>query len=220
MSRTTNGVSGHSHKSVIGVPRSNLDALPASRQLGFSLIEMNISWQGEIASTPPSLRECSSQVRLTCQQPNKTPRSLDLAEPAALFAALGDETRLSLVAQLSQECPLSITRLTDATTVTRQAVTKHLEVLEEAGIVRGARLGREHIWQLEQARLYMAHRYWDMISSQWDQALEKLRTGGGRRALAQRIELAGSARLCLFFRAGAAKESSQPHLKDRRRTPT
>jgi DNA-binding transcriptional ArsR family regulator len=98
-----------------------------------------------------------------------------LGAPAPLFAALGDKTRLWLVSRLSGG-PLSITSLTAGSRVTRQAVTKHLRVLEGAGLVRSARRGRESIWQLEQRRLQEARRYLAQISQQWDGALARLRT--------------------------------------------
>jgi DNA-binding transcriptional ArsR family regulator len=94
---------------------------------------------------------------------------------AVLFAALGDKTRLRLVARLCDGGPLSITRLTAGSRVTRQAITKHLRVMEEAGLVHSTRRGRERIWQLEQRRLEEARRYLAMISDQWDDALGRLR---------------------------------------------
>ena len=102
-----------------------------------------------------------------------TTRELRAAAP--LFAALGDETRLRMVARLGTEGPMSIARLTEGTEVTRQAVTKHLHVLEGAGLVRGARHGRETVWELEPTQLDEARRYLDRISAQWDQALDRLK---------------------------------------------
>jgi DNA-binding transcriptional ArsR family regulator len=99
-----------------------------------------------------------------------------LADAAPLFAALGDETRLRLVTRLCSGGPLSITRLHDGTAVTRQAITKHLGVLEQAGLVRGTRRGRERIWELEKARLDKARQCLAQISEQWDGALERLKT--------------------------------------------
>jgi len=93
----------------------------------------------------------------------------------ALFAALGDETRLRLVARLCDGGPRSITRLTAGSHVTRQAITKHLRVMQQAGLVRSARHGRESVWQLDQRRLRDARRYLDQISKQWDDALSRLR---------------------------------------------
>jgi DNA-binding transcriptional ArsR family regulator len=94
---------------------------------------------------------------------------------AQLFAALGDETRLRLVTRLCDDGPLSITRLTLGSRVTRQAITKHLRVMEGSGLVHSKRHGRESVWELDQRRLEDARRYLDMISQQWDGALLRLR---------------------------------------------
>ena len=93
---------------------------------------------------------------------------------ARLFAALGDETRLRLVSRLCNG-PLSITGLTGGFRVTRQAITKHLRVMEEAGLVRSRRRGRERVWRLDRRRLAVARRYLALISKQWDDALGRLR---------------------------------------------
>ena len=98
-----------------------------------------------------------------------------LAEAAPLFAALGDPTRLRIVAQLSSKGPQSIARLTGATNVTRQAVTKHLETLAGAGLVRSARDGRERIWAIEVRQLDVARRHLEQVSARWDEAIERLR---------------------------------------------
>jgi DNA-binding transcriptional ArsR family regulator len=97
------------------------------------------------------------------------------SQPAAVFAALGDPTRLGLVARLCAGGPLSIARLTEGTDVTRQAVTKHLRVLSKAGLVHGTRLGREHVWELETRKLEAARRYLDLVSQRWDAALDRLK---------------------------------------------
>jgi DNA-binding transcriptional ArsR family regulator len=94
---------------------------------------------------------------------------------ALVFAALGDEIRLRLVVRLSDAGPLSITRLTSGSHVTRQAISKHLRVMEQAGLVRATRRGRERIWQLERQRLEDARHYLDTIARQWDDALGRLR---------------------------------------------
>jgi len=94
---------------------------------------------------------------------------------AAVFAALGDETRLRMVGRLSSGGPMSITRLTSGSGVTRQAVTKHLEVLAGVGLVRGSRVGRERIWALEPQPLDEARRSIELISRQWDRALGRLK---------------------------------------------
>jgi DNA-binding transcriptional ArsR family regulator len=99
----------------------------------------------------------------------------DVRTAAPLFAALGDETRLQLLARLSQRGPGSIAELGAKASVSRQAVTKHLEVLSDAGLIRSFKRGRERIWELQPARLADAHTYLDRISTQWDDALERLR---------------------------------------------
>lgn len=102
-------------------------------------------------------------------------RPKNVRASAPIFAALGDETRLRLVARLVTDGPLSIARLTAGTDVTRQAVTKHLHVLAGAGLVRGTRQGRERRWALEPEQLQEARRYLDLISRQWDEALGRLK---------------------------------------------
>ena len=97
------------------------------------------------------------------------------ANPSApVFAALGDESRLRLLTRLSSG-PLSISRLTEGSGMTRQGVTKHLRVLSGAGLVRGTRRGKESLWRLERNRLEEARRSLDLISRQWDVALGKLK---------------------------------------------
>jgi DNA-binding transcriptional ArsR family regulator len=93
---------------------------------------------------------------------------------APIFAALGDETRLRIVAKLSDTGPLSIARLTEGEAMTRQAITKHLAVLAEAGLVRDMRSGRERLWALEPSPLDTARRYLDLVSQRWDGALARL----------------------------------------------
>jgi DNA-binding transcriptional ArsR family regulator len=90
---------------------------------------------------------------------------------ATLFAALGDEVRLRIVSRLCRDGPMSITRLTVGSHVTRQAITKHLCVLGQAGLVRSNRHGRERLWQLQQRRLEDARHYLTLISKHWDDAL-------------------------------------------------
>ena len=93
---------------------------------------------------------------------------------ALLFAALGEETRLRIVSRLC-DGPMSISKLTTGSRITRQAITKHLRVLEEAHLVHSTRRGRERILQLDRRRLEDARGYLDMISKQWDSALNRLR---------------------------------------------
>lgn len=93
---------------------------------------------------------------------------------APVFAALGDETRLRLVAGLCSGGPQSISRLTAGTYVTRQAVTKHLLVLAHAGLVQCVRQGRESRWELEPDPLGVARRHLEMISDEWTERLQAL----------------------------------------------
>ncbi len=99
----------------------------------------------------------------------------EVSRAAPVFAALGDETRLALVARLSSEGPLSITRLTSGSAVTRQAVTKHLDVLATAGLVSDVRRGRERIWELELEQMEAARTYLEHVSKRWDEALDRLK---------------------------------------------
>jgi len=94
---------------------------------------------------------------------------------ASVFGALGDETRLRLVARLSSDGPMSIAQLTASFAMTRQAITKHLRVMENAGVVRSTPQGRESVWQIEQQRLADARRHLQVISSQWDETLDRLK---------------------------------------------
>jgi DNA-binding transcriptional ArsR family regulator len=99
----------------------------------------------------------------------------ELAGSAVIFAALGDETRLRLVARLCDRGPMSIVQLAAGFAITRQAITKHLRVMEQAGLVRRLQRGRESMWQLEQKRLAEARSYLQTISAQWDQVLGRLK---------------------------------------------
>ncbi|MDB5978011.1 MAG: arsenical resistance operon repressor [Nevskia sp.] len=110
--------------------------------------------------------------RSSAQLKTKAP---PLRNSAPVFAALGDETRLRLVAVLCAGGALSIAQLTSGTDITRQAVTKHLQVLADAGLVRGVKVGRERLWKFESARLEEARSSLERIARQWDQALERLR---------------------------------------------
>ncbi len=92
-----------------------------------------------------------------------------------MFAALGDPTRARLVGRLSEAGPQSIARLADGAGVSRQAVTKHLQLLEDVGLARSTRVGRERVWQIRPQRLARAQRHLQEISRQWDAALERLR---------------------------------------------
>lgn len=100
---------------------------------------------------------------------------LPVQEAAPLFAALGDATRLRLLARLSASGPASITRLSARAEVSRQAISKHIRVLADAGLVQTWREGRERLCELAPGRLGDAHDYLEAISHQWDDALGRLR---------------------------------------------
>jgi DNA-binding transcriptional ArsR family regulator len=101
--------------------------------------------------------------------------ALAVKQSAPVFAALGDPTRLRLIARLARGEPLSIRELTEGEHVTRQAITKHLEVLAEAGLVTDRKRGRERLYALEAAPPDDARRYLDQVSAQWDKAIARLR---------------------------------------------
>lgn len=94
---------------------------------------------------------------------------------APIFAALGDEVRLRLLARLCREGPLSITSLAVGADITRQAITKHLRRMEKAGVLRESRRGRESVWEVDPASLDEAQQYLRAISDQWDAALGRLK---------------------------------------------
>ena len=94
---------------------------------------------------------------------------------ARVFFALGDGTRLAVVQKLGAGGALSATALSDGAKVTRQAIVKHLRVLEGAGLVTPARRGREVLYALEPRKLEDARAFLDGISAGWDRALERLR---------------------------------------------
>jgi DNA-binding transcriptional ArsR family regulator len=96
------------------------------------------------------------------------------ASAAPLFAALGDERRLEILARLSAAGPLSISRLARGADISRQALSKHLHALSDAGLARSERSGRESLWRLESQKLAEAQRHLSQISRQWDEALARL----------------------------------------------
>ena len=94
----------------------------------------------------------------------------------SVFAALGDQTRLSLVAKLCGRRPYSISQLTQGSKLTRQAITKHLRVLESVGIVHSVRAGRESLFEFDPQPIEGIKQYLDLVSEQWDQALSRLKS--------------------------------------------
>ncbi|MBV8215948.1 MAG: helix-turn-helix transcriptional regulator [Verrucomicrobia bacterium] len=104
-----------------------------------------------------------------------TKRRSTLKVRAAVFAALGAETRLALIERLSTGTPQSISRLAEGSTLTRQAITKHLRVLEEAGVVQSLRVGRESLFEFRPEPLKELQSYLERVSEQWDNALARLK---------------------------------------------
>jgi len=98
-----------------------------------------------------------------------------LTGAALLFAALGDPTRLTLLRQLSDGGPASISTLAAKQSMTRQGVTKHLHVLAGAGIIDGSRQGREQVWAVNPRRLAEGRRHLDVIAAGWDEALARFK---------------------------------------------
>ena len=94
---------------------------------------------------------------------------------APIFAALGDDMRLRLIAVLCLGGAMSITQLTSGTDISRQAITKHLSVLAAAGLVRDVKVGRERLWEFEPAQLDEARRSLEVIAQQWEHALARLK---------------------------------------------
>jgi len=100
--------------------------------------------------------------------------SQGLTLQANAFAALGDKTRLSLIARLCQVSPQSISQLAEGTKITRQAVTKHLQILKKVGLVRSIRKGRETLFEFDAAPIETMTEYLDLVSRQWDKKLTDL----------------------------------------------
>ena len=94
---------------------------------------------------------------------------------ASVFAALGAETRLALIEKLSIGTPQSISRLAEDSKLTRQAITKHLRVLEDAGVVQSIRVGRESLFEFRSDPLKELQSYLERVSQQWDEALRRLK---------------------------------------------
>jgi len=105
----------------------------------------------------------------------RKPAKRTFTSAAILFAALGDATRLTLIRQLSDGGPASISVLAERQDMTRQGVTKHLQVLAAAGIIDGTRQGREQVWTLNPKRLAEGRRHLDVIAAGWDEALARFK---------------------------------------------
>jgi len=116
-----------------------------------------------------------SPARNKIGERSKPKLRMTLRRISPVFAALGDETRLRIIAALCAGGALSIAQLTAGTAITRQAVTKHLHVLAQAGLVRDIRQGRERRWEFEPSKVEEARQSLEAISRQWDQRLARLK---------------------------------------------
>jgi DNA-binding transcriptional ArsR family regulator len=105
-----------------------------------------------------------------------TKQRVALRVRAAVFAALGAETRLALIEKLSTGTPQSISRLAEGSTLTRQAITKHLRILEDAGVVQSVRVGRESLFEFRSEPVKELQSYLESVSKQWDSALARLKS--------------------------------------------
>jgi DNA-binding transcriptional ArsR family regulator len=99
-----------------------------------------------------------------------------LPNAAMVFAALGDPVRLAIIARLSGDGPLPTVQLKHGTTLSRQAVTKHLRILEDSGLVRSDRVGRDRSWRIKEGQLAKTGAYLEQISARWDARLKRLRS--------------------------------------------
>jgi DNA-binding transcriptional ArsR family regulator len=114
--------------------------------------------------------------RIPDRQPRKPDARVAGGSFASAFAALGDETRLLLLARLADGGGVSISRLTEGSGLTRQAITKHLRVLEKSRLVRCTRSGRERLYDIDPKPLMELREYLDKVSGQWDGALARLKS--------------------------------------------
>ena len=122
-----------------------------------------------------SLRSVKGSAARVTARSTRSPRSR-IGIQAGAFAALGDPTRLSLLSKLSHGRPCSIAQLTHGSHLTRQAITKHLRVLERAHIVRCVRSGRHALFELDPEPVQVLRDYLDRISMEWDEALARLKS--------------------------------------------
>ena len=107
--------------------------------------------------------------------PEENPHIEKLSGAAPIFAALGDPVRLAVLARLCADGPLPTVSLKQGAAITRQGITKHLHVLEEAGLVSSDRVGRDRQWRIRAHQLAEARDYLDQVAAQWDLRLERLR---------------------------------------------
>lgn len=112
---------------------------------------------------------------MSVKRSSRRARTLPLRRHAPVFAALGDETRLTLLTCLCERAPCSISELADGSPISRQAITKHLRVLENAGLVHGEMAGRMRLFEIDPKPFVDAKQYLDRMSKQWDHALARLK---------------------------------------------
>jgi DNA-binding transcriptional ArsR family regulator/uncharacterized protein YndB with AHSA1/START domain len=153
---------------LLTVVESGFDAIPPSRRLqAFRMHSTGWDEQMKNIENHVAHRNASPKKALV--------ENSSLQDSVPIFAALGDETRLRLIAVLCSGGAASIKQLTSGTEITRQAVTKHLRVLADAGLVRDTKVGRERLWEFESGQLEEARHSLDVISRQWDHAPGKLK---------------------------------------------
>ena len=92
-----------------------------------------------------------------------------------VFAALGDATRMQLVHRLAQGEAQSIVQLADGMDISHQGITKHLKVMEKAGLVRAERVGRERRYTCDPQAMHTASQYLQQVAQDWDAALLRLK---------------------------------------------
>jgi DNA-binding transcriptional ArsR family regulator len=110
---------------------------------------------------------------VTARNAARRAATIEMATASLIFAALGDRMRLGLLARLCDDGPQSVVELARGLSITRQGVSKHLRVMERAGLVRAAWHGRERVWRLDTPRLAAARRHIDRLSLGWDTALSR-----------------------------------------------
>jgi DNA-binding transcriptional ArsR family regulator len=152
-----------------------VEKIEPQRRFCFSWHPYAVDPKTDYSGEPPTLVEFTLEPIATGTRLRIVESGFDKLPPHRRDAALGDETRLSVLARLARGEPQSIARLTAGTRLTRQAVTKHLRVLEGAGVVRSVKVGRESRFALEPKPLDELRDFLDLVSRQWDAALARLK---------------------------------------------
>jgi DNA-binding transcriptional ArsR family regulator len=131
------------------------------------------AFSGETGTGSPS-ENAETQKSRAFSRFKRNGKGSSKLDPAPIFAALGDETRLSLLAKLSDGQMQSLVKLSADTSLTRQAISKHLRVLENAGLVSSTRIGRESLFAFKPEPIAEVRAYLESVSLQWDDALARL----------------------------------------------